>query len=160
MNEGPISAGRKPWRLLFIMTGLAVVFLPPLAGILMLVLQVLGDSSYDLSRLALTDYPRAAFALLTAGTLVGYLYGVVPALLSAAFLGWVVLSGRRLTFGWIALAILGGGVAGFGVMSLLIGGITSLTLMATTLLAASLLWFTFKPYVRVYLTAARTAGDE
>jgi hypothetical protein len=157
MSEDRINAHRKPWRLLFIMTGLAVVFLPPLAGVLMLVLQVLGDSSYDLSRLALADYPRAVFALLTAGTLVGYLYGVVPALLSAGFLCWVVLSGRQLSFGWITLAILGGGVAGFGVMSLLIGGITSLTLMVTTLLAATLLWFTFKPYVRAHLTPVRRA---
>ncbi len=160
MSQDRVSVRTKPWPLLFVMTGLAVVFLPPLAGMLMLVLQVLGDSSYDLSRLALADYPRAAFALLTAGTLVGYLYGLVPALLSAGFLGWVVLSGRQLSFGWIALAILGGGVAGFGVMSLLIGGITSLTLMVTSLLAATLFWFTLKPYLRAHLSPARTAGDE
>lgn len=133
---------------LFIIVGVAVVFLPPMAGVLMLALQVLGDSSYDLARLSLSDYPRAFFALLTAGTLVGYIYGLVPALLSASALCWVILSGRRLSFGWIALAIVAGGIAGFGVMSLLIGGITSLTLIATSLLAASLLWFGLKRHAR------------
>lgn len=141
-----VTAHRLPLAL--IVTGVAVVFLPPMAGVLMLVLQVLGDSSYDLARLSLSDYPRAFFALLTAGTLVGYLYGLVPALLSAGALCWVILSGRSLSFGWIALAIIAGGIAGFGVMSLLIGGITSLTLIATSLLAASLLWFALKRYAR------------
>lgn len=141
----------KRLPLLIVIVGVAVVFLPPIAGILMLVLQVLGDSSYDLLRLSLADYPRAVFALLTAGTLVGYLYGLIPALLSAFALGWVILSGRRLSFGWIALAIIGGGLAGFGLMSLVIGGITSLTLMATTLLAASLLWLGLKRYARAHL---------
>lgn len=140
------AAHRLPLAL--IVTGVAVVFLPPIAGVLMLVLQVLGDSSYDLARLSLSDYPRAFFALLTAGTLVGYLYGLVPALLSAGALCWVILSGRRLSFGWIALAIIAGGIAGFGVMSLLIGGITSLTLIATSLLAAGLLWFGLKRHAR------------
>lgn len=142
---------RKRLALTVIITGIAVVFLPPMAGNLMLVLQVLGDSSYDLARLSLSDYPRAFFALLTAGTLVGYLYGLVPALLSACALCWVILSGRSLSFGWIALAIVVGGIAGFGVMSLLIGGITSLTLIATSLLAASLLWFGFKRHARDHL---------
>lgn len=149
-----MSAQQTTKRLpfVFIIVGVAVVFLPPLAGILMLALQVLGDRSYDLARLSLDDYPRAFFALLTTGTLVGYLYGLVPALISAISVSWVVLSGRRLHFGWIALAILGGGVAGFGIMSLLIGGITSLTLMVTSLLAACVLWFGLKRYARPYLT--------
>lgn len=142
---------RKRLALTVVITGIAVVFLPPMAGILMLVLQVLGDSSYDLARLSLSDYPRAFFALLAAGTLVGYLYGLVPALLSAGALCWVILSGRNLSFGWIALAIVAGGIAGFGVMSLLIGGITSLTLIATSLLAASLLWFALKRHARDHL---------
>ncbi|MEQ8656757.1 MAG: hypothetical protein RIC24_05550 [Hyphomicrobiales bacterium] len=140
---------RLPFVLIIV--GVAVVFLPPLAGILMLVLQVLGDSSYDLSRLSLADYPRALLALFMAGTLVGYLYGLVPALLSAGTLCWVILSGRPLSFGWIALAIVAGGIAGFGIMSLLIGGITSLTLTVTSLLAASLLWFGLKRYARHHL---------
>lgn len=134
-------------RLVLVVLGVALVFIPPLSGVLMLVLQVLGDRSYDLSRLTLSDYPRALFALVTAGTLVGYLYGLVPALISALALCTLVLAGRQLTFGWIALSILGGGLLGFGVMSLLIGGITSLTLMVTGLLAASIIWFGLKSLV-------------
>ncbi len=152
-NSAPIT--RPHWVVLAVVTGVAIVFLPPLAGMLMLVLQVLGDSSYDLTRLTLSDYPRALLALVTAGTVVGYLYGFVPALLSACFLAWVILSGRRLAFGWIALAILIGGLVGFAIMSLLIGGITSLTLMVTTLGAASLIWFGLKHRLRRHLEPVR-----
>lgn len=143
------SSGRL--FLVLIMAGVAIVFLPPMAGVIMLALQVLGDRSYDLSQLALSDYPMAIFALLTAGTLVGYLYGLVPAVLSAGTLAWVVLSGRKLSFGWIAFAILVGGIVGFGIMSLLIGGIASLTLTVTSLIAASVLWFAFKRYAPDHL---------
>lgn len=127
--------------------GFAVVFLPPVAGVLMLALQVLGDASYDLSRLDLANALPALFALLAAGTLVGYLYGLVPALIAMGVLSWVIFSGRKLTFGWVTLSILAGGVAGFGVMSLLIGGIYSLTLAVTMLLAVSVLWFTLKRFI-------------
>ncbi|MFK7791236.1 MAG: hypothetical protein AB8B88_01065 [Devosiaceae bacterium] len=138
----------KRLHLVLIVVCISVVFLPPLAGIIMLALQVLGDPSYDLARLSLADYPRAVFALLLSGSLVGYLYGLVPALLTSLGLAWVILSGRQLNFGWIAFAILGGGVLGFAVMSLLVGGITSLTLTVTTLLGASLLWFSLKRFTR------------
>lgn len=137
--------------LVLIVAGVMIVFLPPMAGVIMLALQVLGDRSYDLSRLALSDYPAAIFALLTAGTLVGYLYGLVPALFSAVALAWVILSGRKLSFGWISLSILAGGIVGFGVMSLIIGGITSLTLVVTSLLAASVLWFGLRRHARGHL---------
>ncbi len=142
---------RKPLKLTLLVAGVAVVFLPPIAGIVMLALQVLGNPSYDLSRFALADYPRAILALLVSGSLVGYLYGLVPAILTSLALAWVILSGRTLTFGWIALAIIGGGVLGFGIMSLIIGGITSLTLMVTSLLAASLLWLVLRRHPMVHL---------
>lgn len=141
------TATRKLLLLTLLVAGIVIVFLPPLAGIVMLALQVLGDTSYDLSRYALSDYPRAILALLVSGSLVGYLYGLVPALLSSAVLAWVILSGRKLTFGWIALAILGGGLVGFVIMSMIIGGITSLTLTVTSLLSAALLWFGLKRYL-------------
>lgn len=135
--------------------GFAVVFLPPVAGVLMLALQVLGDASYDLSRLDLASVLPALFALLAAGTLVGYLYGLVPALIAVGVLSWVIFSGRKLTFGWVALSILAGGIAGFGVMSLLIGGIYSLTLAVTMLLAVSVLWFTLKRFVPLFSEPAK-----
>lgn len=141
------ASSSERFPLVGIIVGLTVVFLPPMAGILMLALQVLGDTSYDLSRFAWTDYLPALFALLTAGTLVGYLYGFVPALIAAGPLSWVIFSGRRLTFGWIAVSILAGGSAGFGVMSLFIGGIYSLTLAVTMLVAASVLWVALKRFV-------------
>lgn len=141
-----VSSGKR-FPLAVIVVGLMVVFLPPLAGVLMLTLQVLGDTSYDLSRFAWTDYLPALFALFAAGTLVGYLYGLVPALIAAGLLSWVIFSGRKLTFGWIAVSILAGGSAGFGVMSLFIGGIYSLTLAVTMLMAASVLWFALKRFV-------------
>lgn len=135
--------------------GFAIVFLPPLAGVLMLALQVLGDNSYDLSRLVWSDYLPALFALLAAGTLVGYLYGLVPALIAVGVLSWVVLSGRKLSFGWVAVSILAGGIAGFGVMQFLIGGYYSLTLAVTMLLAVSVLWFALKRFLPLSSEPAR-----
>ena len=75
-----INRRARAW-LALVVCGVGVVFLPPIAGVLMLALQVLGYSSYDLSRFALSDFPRAILALAVAGTFAGYLYGLVPAVL-------------------------------------------------------------------------------
>lgn len=152
------STRRKPgekrahFGVLAVVAALAIIVLPPLAGMLLLVLQVLGDSSYDLSRFGLADVPRAAFALIVAGSAVGYLYGFLPGVLAALAVSLLVLKGHALTLSRIVLCLAVGGVLGLALLSPVAGGTQGIALLVVMLGVASMLWFV----LRKALAAAKT----
>lgn len=125
-----------------IIVGLAlVVFGPPLAGMAFLALQVLHDTSYDLSRIGLSDLPQAALALAITGSAYGYLYGLIPAGAAALGVAWLAIAGKRLSLAAVLGCTLLGGGLGAVIGSPIVGATQALGIVVLMLALVSLAWW-------------------
>ncbi|MBV6656893.1 MAG: hypothetical protein KI785_03900 [Devosiaceae bacterium] len=131
-----------------------IVFAPPFAGVTFVVLRLLGDPSYDLSRFSLSDVPRAVLAVGLSGSAYGYLYGLIPAFVAAIGLCWIVGSGRTLNFSSLALCVLAGGIVGAVVGSPFVGTTQALALVILMLGLTAAAWFSLKALGIVSVPAA------
>lgn len=128
-----------------IITLVLIVVMPPLAGILFLVLQLLGDPSYDLSRFGISDLPRAALGVFLSGSVYGYLFGLFPALAASAAVAWLVAMGRTLSLPLVLICVFLGGSLGALLASPIVGVVQAMGIVVLMIGVVAAAW----PIVRL-----------